>query len=199
MGRRHHPFRSIYLILILIAAAACPLHVLNAIPGTQAAVVDLAGATVDPFQSARGKVTVLVFVRTDCPVSNRYAPTIQRLSVTYADKASFWLVYPARNESAEMIRKHEQEFGYKLPVARDLQHALVKQSHVAITPETAVFDANRRLIYHGRIDDLYEDFGRARRAPTTHELDDAIQAALGGKALASEAVPAVGCYISDLE
>jgi hypothetical protein len=144
-------------------------------------------------------VTVLVFVRTDCPISNRYAPTIQRLSMRYADKASFWLVYPARNESAEMIRKHEQEFGYKLPVARDLQHVLVKQSRAAITPEAAVFDAKRHLIYHGRIDDLYEDFGRARRAPTTNELEDAIQAALDGKAPAWDAVPAVGCYISDLE
>jgi hypothetical protein len=199
MGRRHHPFRSIHLMVILIAVAVCPSHILNATPGKQAAIVDLGGVPVDPFQSARGRVTVLVFVRTDCPISNRYAPTIQRLSMRYADKASFWLVYPARNESAEMIRKHEQEFGYKLPVARDLQHVLVKQSHAAITPEAAVFDAKRHLIYHGRIDDLYEDFGRARRAPTTNELEDAIQAALDGKAPALDAVPAVGCYISDLE
>lgn len=199
MGRRHHPFRAIHVTLILVAVAAWPSRILNAAHGRQASVVDLSGAPVDPVQSAGGKVTVLVFVRTDCPISNRYAPTINRLSVKYDDKASFWLVYPARNESPEMIRKHKQGFFYKLPAARDLQHALVKQSHAAITPEAAVFDVNHRLIYHGRIDDWYEDFGRARRAPTTHELDDAIQAALSGKALASEAVPAVGCYISDLE
>jgi thiol-disulfide isomerase/thioredoxin len=198
MGRRHHPFRAIFFTLFL-AGLAPYSQLIKASPGSQNAAVDLEGAPVDPFQAAPGKVTVLIFVRTDCPISNRYAPTIQRLSATYAEKASFWLIYPARSESPEMIRRHEQEFGYKLPVARDLQHTLVKQSRAAITPEAAVFDANRRLIYHGRIDDLYEDFGRARRAPTTHELDDAIRAAISGKMPSSDSVPAVGCYISDLE
>jgi thiol-disulfide isomerase/thioredoxin len=165
----------------------------------QATGMGLTGTRVDPLQSSPGKVVVLIFVRTDCPISNRYSPLIQQLSVQYNNKAAFWLVYPARNESAEMIRKHEQEFGYKLPALRDVQHALVKQSHVLITPEAAVFDAKHQLVYHGRIDDLYEDFGRARTAATTHELDDAIQAAILRKTLPADTVPAVGCYISDLE
>ena len=142
---------------------------------------------------------MLVFVRTDCPVSNRYAPTIQRLSAAHAGKAKFWLVYPSKAESAESIRKHEREYGYKIPALRDPQHALVKKSQVEITPEVAVFDTNRRLVYHGRIDNLYEDIGRSRRVATTHELEDAISGALTGKSLAVEATHGVGCYISDLE
>ena len=199
MGSGVHSFRLLAFTLIVFAVAGYFCFARNAIIAAQAPVVDLSGAPVDPLQSVPGKITVLIFVRTDCPISNRYAPTIKRLSAAYVDKASFWLIYPARNESAEMIRKHERDFGFKIPAARDLQHSLAKKSHAAITPEAAVFDANRRLIYHGRIDDLYEDFGRARRAPTTHELDDAIQAALHGKSLPADAVPAVGCYISDLE
>lgn len=62
-----------------------------------------------------------------------------------------------------------------------------------------MFDANRHLVYHGRIDNLYEDIGRARSAATTHELEDAISAALGGKSLSADATHAVRCYISDLE
>jgi thiol-disulfide isomerase/thioredoxin len=165
----------------------------------QATALALTGMPVDPLQSSPGKVVVLIFVRTDCPISNRYSPLIQQLSAQYNDKTAFWLVYPARNESAEMIRKHEQDFGYKLSALRDVQHALVKESKVQITPEAAVFDAKHRLVYHGRIDDLYEDFGRARTAATTHELDDAIRAAIHGKTPQAENVPAVGCYISDLE
>ena len=194
-----HSFRLLAFPLIAVAVAGYFCFAGNASIAAQAAVVDLSGAPVDPLQSIPGKITVLIFVRTDCPISNRYAPTINRLSAAYADKASFWLIYPARNESAEMIRRHERDFGFKIPAARDLQHSLAKKSHAAITPEAAVFDTNRRLIYHGRIDDLYEDFGRVRRAPTTHELDNAIQAALHGKSLRADAVPAVGCYISDLE
>jgi thiol-disulfide isomerase/thioredoxin len=182
-----------------MVAAVC-LASFGSIPtGAQNTGFDLAGNPVDPLQAAGGKVVVLVFVRTDCPVSNRYAPTIQRLSEAYAGKAAFWLVYPSKSESAEAIRKHGQEYSYKIPALRDPQHVLVKESHAQITPEVAVFGANRKLIYHGRIDNLYEDIGRARNAATTHELEDAISAALGGKSLAANATHAVGCYISDLE
>lgn len=201
MGRGSHAFRILrhtLTISTVVAACLCPSLTISSI-SAQAGAVDLAGNPVDPLKTAPGKVVVLVFVRTDCPVSNRYSPTIQHLSSLYHDKAAFWLVYPAKTESAQMIRKHKQDFGYTLPALRDPQHALVKESHVQITPEVAVFDANRRLVYHGRIDNLYEDFGRARSTPTTHELDDAIQAAMNGKTLPHDTVPAVGCYISDLE
>ena len=166
--------------------------------------VDLDGAVVDPLKASAGKVVVLIFVRVDCPISNRYAPTIQKIVRQYAGRANaggvaFWLVYPDRSESAEQIRKHEREFGYDLPALRDVQRSLVGESRAQTTPEAAVFDASRKLIYHGRIDNLFEDFGRARPAATTHELEDAIRAAIDGKEVANASVPGVGCYISDLK
>jgi hypothetical protein len=161
--------------------------------------VDLNGAAVDPLKASAGKVVVLIFVRVDCPISNRYSPTIQKISRESAARVAFWLVYPDRSESAEQIRKHTREFGYDLPALRDVQRSLVTESHATTTPEAAVFDLNRKLVYHGRIDNLFEDFGRARPAATTHELEDAIRAALDGKEVANASVPAVGCYISDLK
>jgi hypothetical protein len=165
--------------------------------------VDLDGAVVDPLKVSAGKVVVLIFVRVDCPISNRYAPTIEgierRARLDSAGRVAFWLVYPDRSESAELIRKHEKEFGYDLPALRDVQRSLVAESHALTTPEAAVFDANRKLVYHGRIDNLYEDFGRARPAATTHELEYAIHAVLDGKEVANASVPSVGCYISDLK
>ena len=198
MGRRWHTYRVVRLLVLLMVAAG--LEVAGSGSAyAQNSGLDLSGNPVDPLITAGGKVVVLVFVRTDCPVSNRYAPTIQKLSAAHAGKAMFWLVYPSKSESAESIRKHEREYGYKIPALRDPQHTLVKESQVEMTPEVAVFDANRRLVYHGRIDNLYEDIGRARRAATTHELADAISGALAGKSLAVEATHGVGCYISDLE
>jgi len=198
MGRRWHTFRVIRLILVVIVVAWLASFAFSS-AGAQNTAFDLAGNAVDPLKTSSGKVVVLVFVRTDCPISNRYAPTIQRLSAAHAGKTAFWLVYPSKSESAEVIRKHEREYGYKIPALRDPQHVLVKESQVQITPEVAVFDANRHLVYHGRIDNLYEDIARARSAATTHELEDAISAALGGKSLSADATHAVGCYISDLE
>ena len=76
-----------------------------------------------------------------------------------------------------MIRKHDDEYGYKIIALRDPEKVLVKESEAQITPEAAVFDARGRLVYHGRIDNLYADIGRARTIATTHELEDAIEAA----------------------
>lgn len=161
--------------------------------------VDLAGTAVDPLKQAAGKVLVLVFVRTDCPISNRYAPLIQEMNVKYASGAAFYLVFPDKDESPEQIRSYLNEYGYKLPALRDLEHALVKKGQVKVTPEVAVFDAKRELVYRGRIDNLYLDFGKARRAATTHELADAIEAASKGVAPPAAAVEGIGCFISDLQ
>lgn len=181
----------------MVAAWLAPLA--STARGAGGTAVDLAGKPVDPLKESGGKVVVLVFVRTDCPVSNRYAPTIQNLSATHAENAAFWLVYPDKAETAELIRKHDEEYGYKIPALRDPEKVLVKESQAQITPEAAVFDARGQLVYHGRIDNLYVDIGRARTVATTHELEDAIAAAAGGRKPAVSTTHAVGCYISDLE
>lgn len=160
---------------------------------------DLEGHPVNPFAVDPGKPVVLVFLRRDCPVSGRFAPTIQQISKENSGSASFFLVYPDKSETPESIRKSVTDYGYHLPVLRDPEHALVKLSHVQITPEVAVFDRNRKLIYDGRINDWYIDLSRARPAPTTHELEDAIRAAQSGGSIARSEVRGVGCYISDVE
>jgi hypothetical protein len=164
-----------------------------------AGLLDLSGKTVNPFAMAGGKPLVLIFVRTDCPVSNRYAPTIQALNKKYSSEAVMVLVYPDKTETPAAIEKHLHDYGYKTAALRDTQHGLVKLSEIGITPEAAVFNAKGELIYHGRIDNWYEDFGHARPTPTTHELDDAIQAALSSSHAAPASVSGVGCYISDLQ
>ncbi len=165
----------------------------------QAAALDLQGRQADPWQASQGKTVVLVFIRTDCPVSSRYAPTIQKLSAQYADKARFFLVYPDKDESAASIQKYLRDYGYHVPALRDPQHVLVKLSQATVTPEVAVFTSDKHLTYHGRIDNWYESFGHARSAPTTHELDDALQATLAGRHPDPAVTASVGCYISDLE
>ena len=192
------------LVVTLLHAAPGPAVAWPAGAGDEStskplSALDLAGKAVDPFKMAAGKPVVFVFVRTDCPVSNRYAPTLQALSQKYSGAAVMMLVYPDKTETSANIRKHLQEYGYKLAALQDPQHALVKLGQVEITPEVAVFNGKRELIYHGRIDNWYKEFGHARSAPTTHELDDAIQAALNPSHPAPASVSGVGCYISDLQ
>jgi thiol-disulfide isomerase/thioredoxin len=162
-------------------------------------LVDLNGRAVDPFQNANGKVVVFLFVRTDCPISNRYAPTIQALHTQYKKSAEFFLVYPVRAETSEQIRSHILEFGYKLRPLRDPNGQLVKAAEIKVTPEAAVFAGDGKLLYHGRIDDWYADFGRSKASPSTHELSAALEAAVAGKPVAVATMPAVGCFLPDVK
>ena len=180
-----------------------PAVLLALTPGTfclaQRSAIDLNDRTVNPLESSAGNVVVFIFVRRDCPISGRYAPTIQRLSSEHANNTRFYLVFPDKSDSAVGIRKYLDDFHYSIPAVRDPGHVLVKLAHAQFTPEAAVLNKKGALVYHGRIDDLYVSFGHARSAPSTHELQDAIAAALAGQLPARAQVGGIGCYISDLE
>src|SRR5437667_12514042 len=122
-------------IRVSLMATALLLLALSTSGAAQKTALHLDGTPADPFLAASGKPVVLVFVRADCPISNRYAPLIQRISSQYAAKAGFWLVYLGNTASAEKIRQHESGYGYKLPALREPQHALVAQGEIQATQE----------------------------------------------------------------
>ena len=144
-------------------------------------------------------MTVLIFVSTDCPVSNRYAPEIKRLHDEFTAKGvRFRLVYPNPLDDEAAIGKHLLAFGYPPIAERDRDHPLVKMAGATITPEAAVFDARQRLVYRGRIDDRFVELGRERPAATQHDLRNALTALLAGKAVSPATTQAVGCFIADM-
>jgi thiol-disulfide isomerase/thioredoxin len=197
---RHESRRFPILFLaraIVVAMLACHFSFYPLL--ARQTVIDTHGSPDEVLAQGRGKVLVFIFVRTDCSISNRYAPLLQEMNKKYRQQASFRLVFPDRNESTDKIRRYLQDYNYQLTAIRDLDHALVKKTMAKTTPEAAVFDAKGDLVYHGRIDNLYEHIGQSRRAATTHELADAIEAASKGLHPAVATTEAVGCFISDLE
>ena len=142
--------------------------------------------------------TVLVFTTTDCPISNRYAPEIQRLASQFAGRAVFKLVYPVPTDTDATIRDHVRKFGYAFEWVRDPKQQLVKQTGVTVTPEVAVFDASGKVVYRGRIDDRYVAFGKDRPQPTVHDLERSLEAVLAGKPVPVPHTQAIGCILSDL-
>lgn len=142
--------------------------------------------------------TVLVFTTTDCPISNRYAPEIQRLTGKFAGKVRVVLVYPVPSDSEPVVRAHMKKFGYANEWRHDPGQKLVKQTGVTVTPEVAVLSADQRLLYRGRIDDRYIDFGKDRPEPTVRDLERALDAIVAGKPVPVAATRAIGCFIADL-
>jgi Tfp pilus assembly protein PilF len=154
------------------------------------------GRRVDPFADPQPKSTILIFLKTDCPIANRYAPTIQKLSERYQSQpVRMWLVFADKSESREAIQKHLAEFRYQTPAVRDPEHKLVAFCGATKTPEAVVFSSGRKRVYRGRIDDLFTDFGKRRDQPTSHDLRNAIDAVLAGTAVDPNERPAIGCDI----
>jgi hypothetical protein len=141
---------------------------------------------------------VFVFTTTDCPISNRYAPEIERLAKTFSPRVSFTLVYPVPTDTPALIAEHQKKFAFTIPFMRDNGQVLVKQTGATVTPEAVVQDRNGKTLYRGRIDDRYVDFGKERAAPTTHDLEDALAAVIAGQPVKVRETKAVGCYLTDL-
>jgi hypothetical protein len=153
----------------------------------------------NPFdQPARARV--LVFARTDCPITNRYAPELARIGHEFSSQGvQFWIVYPDSSETSEKIAKHMTEYhlpGHGIP---DPGFTLQKRAEAKVSPQAAVFDSHGRLTYSGRIDDRYVSFGKSRPEPDVHDLENAIAATLAGKPVAQPRTKAIGCYLDDLQ
>jgi hypothetical protein len=163
-------------------------------------LVDLDGQPFDLFSSSQDHLTVVVFTRSDCPISNRYAPEMRRLYESLHPRGvDFYLIYVDPKEAPAAIREHLKEYEYPCPGLRDPHHTLVRRTGATVTPEAAVFASDGRMAYRGRIDDSNVDFGKSAPAATKHDLEDAIEATLVRKPVAEPVTTAVGCYIGDLE
>lgn len=168
-------------------------------PRKPVVVSDPSGRAVDPFAASEGSAAVvLLFASVDCPISNRYAPTVQRLHAEYSAKnVAFWLVYPNPSDTADAVREHVRAFGYPVRALLDPRHELVARARVLVTPEAAIFDRAGRLVYHGRIDNRYVSFGVERPAATEHDVAQTLSAVLAGRGVSKDTAPAIGCYIAD--
>jgi hypothetical protein len=161
-------------------------------PGAQPVQVrDLDGRSWLLLAPAPEQFDLVFFISTECPISNRYVPEIKRICVEYASKGvRCFAVYPDDTESA--ARRHRQE--YELPPSivgvADNEHRLVRAAAPRVTPEAALYSAAGR-VYRGRIDDLYVDVGRSRRAATQHDLKQALEAVLAGRPVATSETESV--------
>jgi hypothetical protein len=156
-------------------------------------------AAQTPMTVAPGDVHVLVFVSSDCPISNRYAPELARIAGDYAARrVRLFLVYEDPVIDTANATAHRSSFypGLDLPVLVDTGHALARTAGATATPTAAIYTPAGRA-YRGRIDDLYVAIGQARREPTERTLRLALDAVLAGKKPAAAETQAIGCYIGD--
>ena len=130
---------------------------------------------------------LLFFIGSECPVSNFYAPEIDRLGRRVPGAA---LVYVDREPVA---RAHASEYRIGLPVRSDPQGSLARTCGVERVPTAVILGADGAVLYRGRIDDRYSPDGKRRDEPRTRDLESALDAVAAGRVPSVRETPVFGC------
>ena len=149
------------------------------------------GKDVDLKSAAGQKATVLMFIATQCPVSNDYNERMASLAKDYSGKGvAFVGINSNKQEAADEVAAHAKEHGFSFPVLKDPDNVKADQFGARVTPEVYVYDTDWKLRYHGRIDDK-----RAVSEVSSKDLSAALDAVLTGKEVAVTETKAFGCSI----
>jgi thiol-disulfide isomerase/thioredoxin len=186
-----------YALLLALCSAG---QLLAQAPKTDRAIefTDLAGVKHKPLAVPDAKATVLFFLMPGCPNSNAYAPEIKRICDNYEPKkVAAFVVHADPDVSVADARKHAKEYGLTCPVLLDPYQRLVEFTGVTTAPEAAVLSPEGKVLYKGRIVDLFVDFGKRRPEPTQRDLREALDAILAGKEVKTPTTKAIGCPLPE--
>jgi peroxiredoxin len=150
------------------------------------------GGKQHSLASLKGKNgTVLIFVSTQCPVSNAYNERMQKLSEDYKARGVAVVGINANStESADDVKNHAAQHSLTFMILKDKGNKVADQLGANNTPEVFFLDASGKLVYRGRIDN-----SRDGKSISSNDLRDAIDATLEGKPVANTFVRAFGCSI----
>ena len=137
------------------------------------------------------KATVLIFVSTQCPVSNAYNGRMAQLAADYGAKGvQFVGINANKSESIQEIAAHADKNHLTFPILKDTGNKVADQFKAQVTPEVFVADEKGVLVYHGPIDD-----SQAESGVTKNYLVSALNATLSNQPVAAKSVRAFGCSI----
>ncbi|MEM1116327.1 MAG: thioredoxin family protein [Bacteroidota bacterium] len=161
-----------------------------------AANPEVAGDTVTLDAVADGTPVVVMFTCNHCPfvisVEDRLvaqaagwqARGVGVVAISSNDAEA----YP--EDAFDKMAERAREKGYPFPYLYDESQEVARAYDAACTPDFYLFDADRRLVYRGQLDD-----GRPGKPPTTTDLDDAVRQLTEAGAVTVEQRPSVGCNI----
>jgi thiol-disulfide isomerase/thioredoxin len=185
-----------------------PLAIGAPAPNFKLTGVDGKTYTLDSFKSS--KLLAVVFTAVHCPTAEVYENRLKQLVSDYRGKGVAFAVIQPNNARAlrldEMgytdlgdslddmkVRAAHRKFNFPFLYDGETQEISKAYGPVA-TPHVFLFDRERKLRYHGRID------SNPREAlATVPHARHAIDALLSGTAVPVERTPAIGCSVKWLD
>ncbi|MFO0902071.1 MAG: redoxin domain-containing protein [Pirellulales bacterium] len=140
--------------------------------------------------------TVLVFLSTECPISNAYVPTLNQLAKHYADQGLQVIGLNSNaGQSLKQIQSHALDYQIAFPVVKDAGGRLARLCGATTCPESLLLDAQGRVVYRGRVDDRFVRRGGAAGKVGREDLAEAVRELLAGRAVATPLTEILGCPI----
>ncbi|HZP43861.1 MAG TPA: thioredoxin family protein, partial [Candidatus Binatia bacterium] len=149
----------------------------------------------DDFRTA--PVLVVMFICNHCPYVQAVEDRIIALAREYGPRGVAFVGicsndptdYP--DDSPPNLLRRWREKAYGFPYLVDESQEVARAFDAVCTPDIYVFDRERRLAYHGRIDDNWREPARVTR----RELAAALDALLAGRPAPAEQHHTMGCSI----
>lgn len=160
------------------------------LPGTDGNTYSLSS-----FKDA--KLLVVSFTCNHCPYAQGVEDRFIRLARTYQAKGVAFAAISANDavkypdDSFDNMKKRAGAHHYPFPYLYDESQTTAKAYGAVCTPHIFVFNAERHLIYEGRIDDNWKDESAVKH----HDLRDAVDAGLAGKPVKNAQTNPMGCSI----
>ena len=157
------------------------------------------GAEHRPLEPKGKKAVVLFFVSPYCPTATTFMPELNAIAADHAETAAFYFVHSDGDQVPADILQHAELMQVKVPVLFDKAQILAQRVGAKITPEAVVLGTGGRVLYQGRVNDLYLGPTKRQRAVTKHDLREALKAIASGREVDAVQPPAVGCKIAGLK
>jgi peroxiredoxin len=148
------------------------------------------------LKSFKAPVLVIVFSCNHCPYVQYNESRMIALQNEFENKVQF-VAINANNavshpdDSFENMVKRSQDKRFPFPYVHDESQETAKSYGAQVTPEVFVFDKDRKLVYHGRIDaNTYN-----QNVAETEDLKNVLMALLARKPVQKSETPATGCSI----
>jgi peroxiredoxin len=189
------------IVSLLLAAPVAGLDIGAPMPAADVAMRGVDGTSVSLSQIAGKQGTLVVFTCNHCPWAKAWETRIAALGNAYA-KRSVGIIAVNANDPSE-----HKEDGYDAMVARaktlglgfpyvvDAKSTVARAFGAERTPEAFLFDASRKLVYHGTIDDNAEQADAVK----VHYLRDALEAVATNAPVPVAQTKALGCTIKFYE
>lgn len=142
------------------------------------------------------ELLLVVFTCNHCPYVKAYEDRLIDIQEDYKGSLQIAAInsndsdnYP--DDSFENMKERAIEKGFNFPYMHDEDQSVAKAYDAAHTPEIFLFDKDRKLAYHGKIDDNWQEPSNVKK----RYLREAITQLLEGKQVSEPETFAIGCTI----